>query len=239
MCRTRRAQGNALERSDLQSLASHKMTLAAGPPSPAKCASMRSRWSEERQRYDAAIDGYLTRCITRRESPRVSEFASLANTDRFHLHRVFRHLYGDTAKNVLAVRHFDRIGRLLLETTATLQEVATIAGFQSRSAFIRQFRRRFGVNPDDFRRDPQGVRAPGTHERIERDRSEQEIRELIARLSAVHASAEDALTALAGVEASGELRTLLSRGGDLLSTTREELRRLVTELSARGALEAR
>jgi AraC-like DNA-binding protein len=115
---------------------------------------------------------------------------STAQTDTFHgfVDGLAEALGGDTlstdehaARSFLSRSHFDRViravsgeppaafsRRVLLERAAYrlatsedgILDIALEAGYSSHEAFVRAFRRAYGVNPSDWRRSPRQIRLP-------------------------------------------------------------------------------
>jgi AraC family transcriptional regulator, transcriptional activator of the genes for pyochelin and ferripyochelin receptors len=63
------------------------------------------------------------------------------------LKKGFRQIFGTTAFGYLHDRRMDRAKTLLLERELSVNRVAQLVGYASRSAFVTAFRKRFGVNP--------------------------------------------------------------------------------------------
>jgi AraC-like DNA-binding protein len=76
----------------------------------------------------------------------------------FHLSRIFRRVTGDTlAKRHVRLRLLSSL-EPLLESDATIADIATQSGFASHSHFGRAFYREFGVAPSTFRTLPARAR---------------------------------------------------------------------------------
>jgi AraC family transcriptional regulator, transcriptional activator of the genes for pyochelin and ferripyochelin receptors len=63
------------------------------------------------------------------------------------LKKGFRQIFGTTAFGYLHDRRMDRAKTLLLERELSVNRVARLVGYASRSAFVTAFHKRFGVNP--------------------------------------------------------------------------------------------
>jgi len=63
-----------------------------------------------------------------------------------------RHLPGGFSSFLIALR-LDRATHLLLSSSYTILYIALSCGFESISHFNKQFRKRFGVSPSDFRKE--------------------------------------------------------------------------------------
>lgn len=104
---------------------------------------------EYTKKINKVID-YITHHI---DSPLpVEKLASVAGLSEYHFHRVFRAEVGETvAKYILRLR-LEKAGRQLLRGNDVLiAEIAANAGFSSTALFCRNFKRRFGVTPQQYR----------------------------------------------------------------------------------------
>lgn len=108
--------------------------------------------SEAREKFESAIEEYLTACYRDRTAARVSELASFLSTDRSHLTRATKCLLGVSLKATLRSRQLTRAGCLMHESTMALDEVAILSGFGDRRTFYRAFRRAFGTSPSSVRK---------------------------------------------------------------------------------------
>jgi AraC-like DNA-binding protein len=81
----------------------------------------------------------------------LSKLATEAGLSRTVFARRFTSLVGQAPMAYVARRRMAIAARMLLETTASLSEVASSVGYESEYAFNRAFRRRHGVPPGRFR----------------------------------------------------------------------------------------
>lgn len=88
----------------------------------------------------------LHRTVTR------AEVAAAVRLSEPHLARVFRAATGRAVLERLTEMRLERAKELLLETPASVGEVAGRVGFASFSHFTRIFRRQVGMVPSDYRR---------------------------------------------------------------------------------------
>jgi AraC family transcriptional regulator len=77
--------------------------------------------------------------------------ASAARRSPFELHRAFRRVVGETAKQYTLRLRLDRAAAELLAGRRTILDLALASGFESHEVFTRAFRRRFGMSPRDYR----------------------------------------------------------------------------------------
>jgi len=96
-----------------------------------------------------AVD-YLESTLT--GTPSLDEAADRACCSRFHFHRIFKALTGESAGAYVRRRRMAEACRDLLATRRTILDVAVAWGFESHEAFTRAFKKHFGQAPSTFRR---------------------------------------------------------------------------------------
>lgn len=87
----------------------------------------------------------------------VQELARQLGFSREYLTRQFRHVRGMSPLEAIIRRRLDMACQLLSQPHAKLETVARNCGFTSANYFCRQFRRRFGVSPGQYRQQPHMV----------------------------------------------------------------------------------
>lgn len=86
------------------------------------------------------------------EAHTLEDLASVANFSRFHFHRIFTAMTGETPFQFLTRLRVEKAGILLLNNrTMTIGEVAFQCGFSGLALFSRTFRQAFGVSPTAWR----------------------------------------------------------------------------------------
>ncbi len=70
----------------------------------------------------------------------------------WHFQRLFKSLVGDTLGAYIRGRRLTRAARLLLESRASIIDIAVSVGFGSHEAFTRSFKGYFSLSPKEFRR---------------------------------------------------------------------------------------
>jgi AraC-like DNA-binding protein len=85
------------------------------------------------------------------EDPSLDELARASALSKFHLLRLFKAAFGMTPSAYAGRRRMDRAKRLLAATPMTVTAIGAALGYESTSAFIRAFRRHFGVAPSAIR----------------------------------------------------------------------------------------
>jgi AraC family transcriptional regulator len=85
------------------------------------------------------------------EDVSLKALAREARLSTFHLQRIFSSVVGETPKRLTLRLRLGRAAVMLLAGEDSILDVALCCGFQSHEAFIRAFRRRFGVTPGTYR----------------------------------------------------------------------------------------
>jgi AraC family transcriptional regulator len=85
------------------------------------------------------------------EPLRLEDVAAVAGVSRFHFHRIFRALMGETLQRFVKRVRLERALSMMSRTPRPrLTDVAFACGFSSSSDFTRSFRQRYGVAPSAF-----------------------------------------------------------------------------------------
>jgi AraC-like DNA-binding protein len=116
-------------------------------------ARFRAR-STTRDRLDPAFD-----YIAKRYAHPISgmDVARTCGMSLFGFSRAFRAARGMTFRDYLCDYRLAQSKRLLANSAASIADVAAMSGFNDASYFARQFRKRLGISPTDWR-DQQGAR---------------------------------------------------------------------------------
>ncbi|MEM1237077.1 MAG: AraC family transcriptional regulator [Pseudomonadota bacterium] len=77
--------------------------------------------------------------------------ADVAAMSRFHWHRVFRAMTGETCAQAVRRVRLQRAGFLLAQTATPIDVVAKTCGLGGRAAFTRAFTEAYGISPARFR----------------------------------------------------------------------------------------
>ncbi|HLJ53835.1 MAG TPA: AraC family transcriptional regulator [Chthonomonadaceae bacterium] len=104
---------------------------------------------DHEQRIEAAVR-YLAAHLDERIDLR--DLADHVCLSRFHFHRVFQALLGETVGELHRRLRLERAAERLRSTRVPITEVAFEAGYATHEAFIRAFRAAFGYAPSTLRR---------------------------------------------------------------------------------------
>lgn len=81
----------------------------------------------------------------------VAQMARMAGLGQSQFHALFRATTGRSPKQLQLERLFERAAERLATTAAPVSEIAYDLGYQNAASFNRQFKRRFGLTPSEFR----------------------------------------------------------------------------------------
>lgn len=82
----------------------------------------------------------------------VENLADSIHFSKYHYQRMFRKIVGDSVMSYVTKRKLSLAGRELLETDATVIEVALKYGYDSHEGFTRSFKAYMGVSPAEYRK---------------------------------------------------------------------------------------
>lgn len=100
------------------------------------------------QRINAVID-HINEHLDQPHS--LDELARIGHFSKFHFHRVFKNVVGETVLQFVKRLRLERALKLIrLDNQRTLTQIAFDCGFESSSDFSRSFRQQFGFSPSDF-----------------------------------------------------------------------------------------
>ena len=81
----------------------------------------------------------------------LEDLASVAAFSRFHFHRVFRGLVGESLKEHIRRLRLERAAQRLRQQDGPITDIAFEAGFETHESFTRAFGAMFGVPPSGYR----------------------------------------------------------------------------------------
>lgn len=102
--------------------------------------------------YAARVNRAVDHVLLHLDEPlRLEDVAAVAGFSRFHFHRIFRVLMGETLQRFVKRVRLERALSLMSRTPRPrLTDVAFACGFSSSSDFTRSFKQRYGVAPGAF-----------------------------------------------------------------------------------------
>src|SRR5699024_8304867 len=83
---------------------------------------------------------------------RLNTIAEHLHISKYYLCRFFKKEFGVTIQEYILQRRLFETNRLLTDTKLTVQEISEHVGFLSASSFIRRFKERIGVTPNQYRK---------------------------------------------------------------------------------------
>ncbi|WP_323037655.1 AraC family transcriptional regulator [Pararhodobacter sp.] len=90
----------------------------------------------------------------------LDDLADTAALSRFHFHRVFTAMSGETVAEAVRRIRLKRAAMALRRGNASVAEVGRAHGYPNPGSFSRAFRAAFGQTPSQFRRDPVDLALP-------------------------------------------------------------------------------
>ena len=81
----------------------------------------------------------------------LEKLSAVAAFSRFHFHRIFRGVVGETVKEHLKRLRLERAARTLKQSGEPIVQVALEAGFAAHESFTRAFGNMFGESPSEYR----------------------------------------------------------------------------------------
>lgn len=81
----------------------------------------------------------------------LDELSDVACLSRFHWHRIYREMIGETVWQTVHRLRLGRAARELVETATPITDIATRAGYTSGRAFSRAFGESYGLSPLHYR----------------------------------------------------------------------------------------
>ena len=111
------------------------------------------RSNHQRQEYTARINrvlDYIERHIDKELT--LEELSNVANFSRFHFHRIFRAMVGETlSRYIQRLRIEKAAAQLTGNPSKSITEIALDCGFSGSAAFSRAFRKFFNITPSEWR----------------------------------------------------------------------------------------
>ncbi|WP_324172872.1 AraC family transcriptional regulator [Sulfurimonas sp.] len=82
----------------------------------------------------------------------INELSKNLNISKFHMHKVFKKIFGKNIyESIKSIRLQKAASLLLTNKYSTISEVANLCGYSSHSSFIKAFRNKFESSPKEWR----------------------------------------------------------------------------------------
>ncbi|MCL4522916.1 MAG: AraC family transcriptional regulator [Acidobacteria bacterium] len=108
--------------------------------------------AETRDSYQERILRVLVHIQQHLDEPLpLEELAGVANFSRFHFHRIFHGMVGESVKEHVRRLRLERAALRLKSTREPIVQIALAAGYDAHESFTRAFRVVFGENPSEYR----------------------------------------------------------------------------------------
>lgn len=82
----------------------------------------------------------------------LDQLADIACMSRYHWHRIFRAMTGETLSGIVRRMRLNQAANALVQGNDPIRTIAEQVGYQNLSSFSRAFKRAHGFSPDEFRR---------------------------------------------------------------------------------------
>ena len=111
---------------------------------------MQNRTEDYQSRINRVMD-YIEDNLSKEFT--LDELAMAAHFSKFHFHRIFYSMTGETLfQFILRLRLEKAAGRLCTEPASSITEIAMDCGFSSSAGFARRFKEHFNLSATDWRR---------------------------------------------------------------------------------------
>ncbi|MBA3025225.1 MAG: helix-turn-helix domain-containing protein [Sulfurimonas sp.] len=83
----------------------------------------------------------------------LDELAQDLNVSKFHMHRIFKEVFGKNIYETIKNIRLQKASNLLLTNKySTITDVANLCGYSSQTSFIRTFKERFNMTPKEWKK---------------------------------------------------------------------------------------
>lgn len=88
------------------------------------------------------------------ESINLSDVAEVAHISGYHFHRIFKAVISESVGDYIQRLRLEKAAFKLKYTTESLTDIAEQTGYQSQHALFKAFKKRYGISPIAYRKDP-------------------------------------------------------------------------------------
>jgi AraC family transcriptional regulator len=92
---------------------------------------------------------YLSENIT--AQPDISEIADHVGISKFHFHRIYQHMTGESLQQYARRVRLENSAMMLIASNRSILDIALDYGYGNHESFTRAFKKHFGVSPKRFR----------------------------------------------------------------------------------------
>lgn len=82
----------------------------------------------------------------------LEDLAKIAFLSKFHYHRIFHEIIGETVMDYIRKRRLTEAAKELVESDEKIIDIALKYQFSSQESFTRAFKKMFDISPGEFRR---------------------------------------------------------------------------------------
>lgn len=146
--------------------------MAQRSPTLQRVASPDTISESSRAEYTARINrvvDHIERNLTQRLS--LADLADIAHFSRFHFHRVFGAMVGETVHQFVRRLRVERAATMLRNPGRSVTEVAMECGFASSATFARAFKAAFGVSATQWRNEDPCAEGRKIRKQVSNDRN--------------------------------------------------------------------
>ena len=105
--------------------------------------------ADQYQRHLDAVTDYIYAHLD--DDLSLETLAHVSGFSRFHWHRIYRAVRGETTAQTVRRLRLERAAAMLTETSWSIERIAWKAGFTGSEVFSRSFLRSYGTTPSQFR----------------------------------------------------------------------------------------
>ncbi|MCB1024475.1 MAG: AraC family transcriptional regulator [Acidobacteria bacterium] len=114
---------------------------------------MNKRLSNSSHEYTKRIDRVIDHLRDHLDRQlKLEDLAKVGCFSKFHFHRIFRAMTGETLNDFTNRLRLEKAARLLKRTRQSATEIALECGFSSSATFSRSFTKAFGTSPTQYRK---------------------------------------------------------------------------------------
>ncbi|MCZ8341507.1 MAG: helix-turn-helix domain-containing protein [Leptospira sp.] len=92
----------------------------------------------------------------------LSDVAKSSHLSAFHFHRLFKTYFGQTCIDYLNLVRLEKSIQLLLMTNVSVADISFEIGFENPETFIRNFKKKFQLTPQAYRKAKESIPFPGS-----------------------------------------------------------------------------